>query len=270
MVEGTLGFLGAGKMAEALAKGICANGLVPPDRILMSDISAERRAHVAETLGVQALEQNTDLIEQSSIVVVALKPNYVRDVLPDLAPLVTAEKLVVSIAAGITLAELESILPDETRVVRVMPNTPCLVGEGAAGYSLGSVARAEDGETVGEILSAVGTCVLLPERLLDAVTGLSGSGPAYVFLAIEALADGGVRAGLPRDVALKLSAQTVLGAAKLMLETGRHPAELKDMVASPGGTTIAGLAALEELGLRSALIEAVTTATERARELGSR
>jgi pyrroline-5-carboxylate reductase len=270
MIEGTLGFLGAGKMAEALAKGICTKGLVPADRILMSDISPERRAHVAETIGVQALEQNTDLIEQSSIVVVALKPNYVRDVLPDLAPLVTAEKLVVSIAAGITLAELESILPDETRVVRVMPNTPSLVGEGAAGYSLGSVARAEDGETVGEILSAVGMCVLLPERLLDAVTGLSGSGPAYVFLAIEALADGGVRAGLPRDVALKLAAQTVLGAAKLMLGTGRHPAELKDMVASPAGTTIAGLAALEELGLRAALIEAVTAATERSKELGNR
>ncbi|NQT86901.1 pyrroline-5-carboxylate reductase, partial [bacterium] len=228
MLEGTLGFLGAGKMAEALARGILGKGLIEPDRILMSDVSAERRALVAETIGVQAIEQNTDLIEQSSILVLALKPNCVRDVLPDLAPLVTPEKLVVSIAAGITLWELEQILPDETRVVRVMPNTPCLVGEGAAGYSLGSVARAEDGKLVDELLLAVGTCFLLPERLLDAVTGLSGSGPAYVFLAIEAMADGGVRAGLPRDVALKLAAQTVLGAAKLALETGLHPADLKD------------------------------------------
>jgi pyrroline-5-carboxylate reductase len=175
---------------------------------------------------------------------------------------------VVSIAAGITLAELERMLAPGTRVVRVMPNTPCLVGCGASGYALGAAATKADGELVNEILFSIGISFLLPEQLLDAVTGLSGSGPAFVALVIEALADGGVLCGLPRDTALRLAAQTVLGAARLVLETGKHPAQLKDMVASPAGTTIEGLKVLEEKGLRAALIQAVEAAARRSKELG--
>ncbi|MBC8125803.1 MAG: pyrroline-5-carboxylate reductase, partial [Gloeobacteraceae cyanobacterium ES-bin-144] len=176
--------------------------------------------------------------------------------------------LVISIAAGITVAALETAAASQIRVIRAMPNTPALVGKGAAGYCIGTRATAEDAETARVILGSVGLAVAVPERLMDAVTGLSGSGPAYIYLVIEAMADGGVRQGLPREDALRLAAQTVLGAAAMVLETGKHPAVLKDMVTSPGGTTIAGLAELERRGLRAALIEAVVAASQRATELG--
>lgn len=270
MIEHTIGFLGAGKMGEALARGLLAAKLVARERLLMSDADAARRAAIAEQLGVELLDDNGRLVRESRVVVVALKPDVVRDVLPALADLITPDHLVVSIAAGVTLDELEGLLPDGARIVRVMPNAPCLVGEGAAGYALGQHATEADGELVEQILSAVGLCVRVPEKLLDAVTGLSGSGPAFVALVIEALADGGVLSGLPRDVALKLAAQTVLGAAKLVRDGGKSPAELKDMVASPGGTTIEGIKVLERSGLRSALMGAVEAATRKSKELGHR
>lgn len=270
MLKQTVGFLGAGKMGEALARGLLARKLVPRGRVLMSDADAERRAWLADALKVHVLAGNLELVHGSQIVVVALKPNTVREVVPGLAEAFSRDHLVISIAAGVTLAELEGMVPSGTRVVRVMPNTPCLVGAGASAFSLGSAARRADARVVAQLLGAVGICLEVPERLLDAVTGLSGSGPAYVALVIEALADGGVLAGLPRDVALKLAAQTTLGAARLVLDGGKHPAQLKDMVTSPGGTTIEAIKVLERGGLRAALIEAVEAATEKSRKLGQR
>jgi pyrroline-5-carboxylate reductase len=270
MLEETIGFLGAGKMAEALARGMLKAKLAPPARVLMSDTDEERRAHVANALKVRAVDDNIALVHGSDVVIVALKPNVVREVLPGLARAITKDKLVVSIAAGITLAELEGMLKPGTRVVRVMPNTPCLVGSGASAFALGRAATESDAHVVNQILMCVGISLKLPEALLDAVTGLSGSGPAFAAVVIEALADGGVLRGLPRDVAVKLAAQTVLGTARLILEAGKHPAEVKDMVASPGGTTIEGLKVLEERGLRAALIGAVDAAARKSQELGRR
>jgi len=270
MLDAVIGFLGAGKMGEALARGVIQAKLVPPAKVLMSDSDPARRTHVAETLGVRALDDNVALVQAAQVVVVALKPGVVRGVLPGLAEAIGRERLVVSIAAGVTLAELEEMLATGARVVRVMPNTPCLVGSGASAFALGSAATDADGEVVSSLLDSVGISVQVPEGLLDAVTGLSGSGPAFVALAIEALADGGVLAGLPRDVALKLAAQTALGTARLVLDAGLHPATIKDMVASPGGTTIEGLKVLEAAKLRGALIAAVEAAARRSEELGAR
>jgi pyrroline-5-carboxylate reductase len=204
------------------------------------------------------------------VLVLAVKPQSMAALLAEVRPVLTNRQLIVSIAAGITLRQLAEGLGSERRLVRVMPNTPCLVGASAAGYSPGEAATADDLALVDRLLNAVGQAFRLPESLLDAVTGLSGSGPAFVYVMIEALSDGGVRVGLPRNVATALAAQTVFGAAKMVLETGTHTGVLKDMVASPGGTTIAGLHALERGGLRAALMDAVEAATQRARELGSR
>lgn len=270
MLEETIGFLGAGKMGAALARGLLNAKLVPPSRVLMSDSDETRRACVADALKVRVLDDNAALVQASDVVVVALKPGVVRQALPGLAEAIGSQRLVVSIAAGITLAELEGMLAPGARVVRVMPNTPCLVGCGASGYALGAAATEADGKLVDAILSSVGLAATVPEALLDAVTGLSGSGPAFVALVIEGLADGGVLAGLPRDTALRLAAQTVLGTARLVLDTGKHPAEVKDMVASPGGTTIEGLKVLEARKLRGALIGAVEAAARKSKELGRR
>ena len=268
MLEATVGFLGAGKMGEALARGLLRAKTLPPERLLLSDSDPQRREAVAQALGVEVLHDNRCLVQAADVLVVALKPDVARDVLPELADAITPDKLLVSIAAGISLAELEAMLGTDKRVVRVMPNTPALVGAGAAGYALGRNATENDAATVEELLGAVGLCVRVPEKLLDAVTGLSGSGPAFVAVFIEAMADGGVLCGLPRQQALTLAAQTVLGTARLVLDGGKHPAEIKDMVASPGGTTIEGLRALEELGLRAATIAAVQAAAEKSAILG--
>jgi pyrroline-5-carboxylate reductase len=268
MIEQSIGFLGAGKMAEALATGLIRGKLASPDRITMSDTDEGRRTHVANALEVSTIDDNIALVHAADVVIVALKPGVVRQVLPGLANAVTPDKLVVSIAAGVTLAELGGMLAKGTRIVRVMPNTPCLVGAGASAFALGSAASESDGDLVSQILAAVGICFGLPEAMLDAVTGLSGSGPAFAAVVIEALADGGVLRGLPRDVALRLAAQTVLGAARLILEKSLHPAQLKDAVASPGGTTIEGLKVLEERGLRAALIGAVEAAAVKSEKLG--
>lgn len=268
MVDQAIGFLGAGKMGEALARGILNANLSSANRILMSDADEGRRAAIARSLAVRVVEDNAAVVQASDVIIVALKPGVVRKVLPTLAKAITADKLVVSIAAGITLGELEGMLAPGTRVVRVMPNAPCLVGSGASAFAAGSAATPADAEVVGQLFAAVGIALPVPEAMLDAVTGLSGSGPAFVALVIEGLADGGVLAGLPRDIALRLAAQTVLGTARLILETHTHPAQVKDMVASPGGTTIEGLKVLEEKGLRSALIEAVAAAARKSEKLG--
>jgi len=267
MLKQTIGFLGAGKMAEALAKGIVAAGVSPPEKIWASDVDAARREALAK-LGVATAVSNAEVVAQADLLVLAVKPNVVGPLLEEIAPAVEARHLVVSIAAGVPLAFLEERLPARTRVIRVMPNTPCLVGATAAAFARGTHATEEDEGVVSTLLNAVGRSFVVGEDLLDAVTGLSGSGPAYVYVMIEALADGGVRMGLPRPIAQTLAAQTVFGAAKMVLETGEHPAVLKDAVASPGGTTIAGLHALERGGLRAALIDAVEAATRRSQELG--
>jgi pyrroline-5-carboxylate reductase len=261
------GFIGSGKMATALVKGMLRAGIAPVEAIKASDPLESARGRLASDTGVTVLESNVPVVQQSDVVVLAVKPQSMRQVLENLRPVVTSEHLVVSIAAGITIASIVQGLGPGARVVRVMPNTPALIGAGASAYALGPGVGPEDEGVVKAFLDSVGQTVGVAESLLDAVTGLSGSGPAFVYLMIEALGDGGVKAGLPRDVAALLAAQTVLGAAKMVRETGQHPGVLKDQVASPGGTTIAGLHALERAGLRAALIDAVEAATRRSAEL---
>jgi pyrroline-5-carboxylate reductase len=272
MLDTAIGVLGCGKMGAALTRGLVVSKLVPPERVFVSDIDEVRTGKVAKDLQVTVFEANLRVVQHSDVVVVALKPDVLRQELPKLGEAIDHRgALVVSIAAGVGLAELQQMLLPGTRVVRVMPNTPCQVGSGAAAFALGSSAGTEDGDLVNQILAAVGISFgPVPESWLDAVTGLSGSGPAFAAVVIEALADGGVLCGLPRDMAVSLAAQTVLGAARLVLERGMHPAELKDSVASPGGTTIEGLQVLEEQALRAALIDAVEAATLKSKALGKR
>jgi pyrroline-5-carboxylate reductase len=262
-----IGFLGAGQMATALARGWLAAGLVTPDSVRASDpVPQAREAFTTETQ-VRAGANNPEVVALSELLILAVKPQSMPALLTEIRPQVTSRHLIVSIAAGVTLKQLADGLGPKCRLVRVMPNTPCLVGASASGYAPGEAASEDDLKLVDRLLNAVGRAYRLPEHLLDAVTGLSGSGPAYVYVMIEALSDGGVRMGLPRDVATALAAQTVLGAAQMVLQTQQHPGVLKDKVTSPGGTTIAGLHALERAGFRAALIDAVEAATQRAREL---
>jgi pyrroline-5-carboxylate reductase len=263
-----MGFLGAGKMATALARAWIAAGLIPASAIRASDPVPAARKSFSTEVGVECTDDNLAVVGGSDVLLLAVKPQSMPALLKEIGPAVAARHLLISIAAGIPLRQLHDGLGAERRLIRVMPNTPCLVGASAAGYCPAASATAEDLTLVDRLFNAVGRAFRLPEHLLDAVTGLSGSGPAFVYVMIEALSDGGVRVGLPRDVATALAAQTVLGAAKMVLETGSHPGVLKDMVASPGGTTIAGLHALERAGFRGALIDAVEAATRRSAELG--
>lgn len=264
-----IGFIGAGQMGEALLRGIIASKARKPGDVIAYDVRKERLREVSSALGFRVARDNREVVAKADVVFLAVKPNVVRAALKDIRPALAPKHLLVSIAAGVTLRTIEGALKPKSRAVRVMPNTPCLVGQGACALALGSHAGPEDGEAVRGLLGAVGSAFLVEEKLLDAVTGLSGSGPAYIYIAIEALADGGVRMGLPRDVALSLAAQTALGAARMVLETGKHPGALKDAVASPGGTTIAGIQALEEHGFRATLIAAVEAAARRAKELAT-
>ena len=261
-------FIGGGNMAEALLKGLL-NGLhVKAACILATDVVPARRQYLETTYGIQTSADNGVAVEHSEVIILAVKPQIVPTVLEEIAPLLSPSKLVISIAAGVTLQTLQQILGMQRRVIRVMPNTPALVLAGAAGISPGSAATAQDIAMVERIFNAVGCAVVVSDDLMDAVTGLSGSGPAFVFALIEALSDGGVLVGLPRQMATTLAAQTVLGAAKMVLETGKHPGELKDMVTSPAGTTIAGMHALESGGVRGVMMEVIRRATERSAALG--
>ena len=262
-----IGFIGSGRMAQALAAGFLRAGKVAARDLVASDVSSEARDALAARVGCPVVDDNREVLAASEVVILAVKPQTMQGVLADVAPVVTEQHLIVSIAAGVPLAQLAQALGSERRLVRVMPNTPCLVGLGASGFALGGAATDADAETVADLLGSVGIAYRLPEPLLDAVTGLSGSGPAFVYQVIEALSDGGVHAGLPRDASTALAAQTVLGAAKMVLETGLHPGQLKDMVTSPAGTTIAGLAVLEQRAVRAAFLDAVTAAANRSREL---
>jgi len=260
----TLGLIGYGNMGSAIIKGLMSSNQYMPSDIHIVDADENKREE-ARTEGHFVHDSVTALAEKADAVIIAVKPKDVPKILADLEGL-TAEILIISIAAGITIPVIEAALPDSP-VIRVMPNTPCMVGAGVSVMSRGSKAGDEHVEAAGKILGAVGFVSEVPENLMDAVTGLSGSGPAYIAVMIDALSDGGVRMGLPRNMALKLAAQTVFGTAKMILEKGMHPSRLRDMVASPGGTTIEGIAALEANGFRSALIEAVEAATLRSEEL---
>lgn len=269
MAEYKFGFIGAGRMATALAQGLLAAGLARRGELLASDPSATAIEQFAEATGCRGSQDNAEVARQSDCLFLAVKPQHLAGALHGLREQVSAQHLLISIVAGANLEYIASQVGPAPRLVRVMPNTPCLVGQGASAYCLGSTATPADGELVAKLLESVGRAVALPESLLDAVTGLSGSGPAFVYQVIEALSDGGVKMGLPRDVATQLAAQTVRGAAEMVLTTGQHPAVLKDQVTSPGGTTIAGLQALEAGGMRAALMSAVEAATRRSMELAA-
>jgi pyrroline-5-carboxylate reductase len=263
-----LGFLGAGNMSEAIIKGLLHAKVMAPERILASDAKAERLEHLHKLHGIRTTTDNHALLRECDVVVLAVKPQVMSKVLTEVGADLRPDQLLISVAAGVPIEALESRLPAGSRVVRTMPNTPATVQAGATAIAGGAHAQADDLRIARELFEAVGRVVVLDEGLLDAVTGLSGSGPAYVMLIIEALADGGVKVGLHRDTALLLAAQTVFGSARLLLETGEHPGRLKDMVTSPGGTAIAGLHTLESGALRKTLIDAVETASKRAAELG--
>jgi pyrroline-5-carboxylate reductase len=261
-------FIGGGNMGEALIKGLLSGLGVNPRHIIATDVIPERRHYMQATYGVTASADNKHAVQESEVIVLAVKPQIMPVILEEIAPVVSSDKLVISIAAGITLQTLQRALGDSRRVVRVMPNTPALVLAGAAGISPGPAATQQDVALVERIFNAVGRAVVVSDEMMDVVTGLSGSGPAFIFALIEGLSDGGVLMGLARPTATLLAAQTVLGAAKMVLETGQHPGALKDMVTSPAGTTIAGMHALESGGLRGLMMEAVRRATERSAALG--
>jgi pyrroline-5-carboxylate reductase len=264
-----IGFLGGGAMAGALIKGLIGSKAVTPAQIRASDLKPARLAELATGYSIETTQDNAGLVEWADVVVVAVKPQIVDRVLPVVKDHLKPGALVVSIAAGVPLAIFEESLPSGAKVVRSMPNTAAIALAGATAIAAGTHATEEDMRVAQALFEAVGRCAVLDENLLDAVTGLSGSGPAYIMVIIEALADGGVKVGLGRDTALMLAAQTVYGAAKLQLETGEHPGRLKDMVTSPGGTAIAGLHTLESGGLRRTLIDAVEAAANRSAELGA-
>jgi pyrroline-5-carboxylate reductase len=263
-----IGFLGAGNMAGALIRGLLHAEVVGPTQITASDVKEERLAELRGLYGIATTQDNEELVGLSDVIVLSVKPQVVDRILGSVSAAIAADAVVVSIAAGVPIDALEARLPPGARVVRSMPNTAAIALAGATAIAPGTHATGGDLLVARALFEAVGRCTVLDESLLDAVTGLSGSGPAYVMLMIEALADGGVKVGLGRDTALMLAAQTVYGAAKLQLETGEHPGRLKDMVTSPGGTAIAGLHTLEAGGLRRTLIDAVEAAATRAAELG--
>lgn len=264
----TIGFLGAGKMASALANGFVQARLVAADRIMASDPIGTAREAFTKSVGAKTTALNLDVLTFAEVIFLAVKPDQVKDALAEIHAEFTSKHLLISIAAGVPLSKLEHALPAGARVIRVMPNTPALVGASATAFAPGKSATAEDAQLAQKLFASVGAAFQVKETLLDAVTGLSGSGPAYVYLMIEALSDGGVAAGLPRDISTKLAAQTLLGAAKMVLETGLHPGALKDMVTSPGGTTIEGIHELEKGSVRGALMNAVRAAAEKSKKLG--
>lgn len=268
MRDKKIGVIGGGKIGSALIRGILKAGLVHKDQIIASAPRDSVRQSLAKESGIRVTSGNVEVTEFADTVILTVKPQIIDSVLQEISRKIGVKKLLISVAAGVPLARIEGYLPKGSRVVRVMTNTPCVVGVAASAYARGSHATKEDLDRVERILKSVGIALQLEERYLDAVTGLSGSGPAYVFLFIESLADGGVRAGLSREGALQLALQTVYGSAKLAWESGKHLAQLRDEITSPRGTTISGLYALEKGGFRGIVMEAVLKATERSQAMG--
>jgi len=269
LIEERMGFIGIGNMGEALLKGIINSGLIPSLRISASDVNTEKLKKLGDKLGINAVDDNQKLVDNSDIILIAVKPDIVSKVLLQVRANLVQPKWCISIAAGVTITAIENLLQAGTPVVRVMPNTPAMVSEGMTAISPGTHANEEHIDKAKQIFQAVGKAIVLQEKLMDVVTALSGSGPAFVFLIIEALADAGVQLGLSRSDASLMAAQTILGSSKMVLETQEHPAVLKNKVTSPGGTTAAGLYELERNGVRSAIIGAVVAATNRSKQLSS-
>ncbi|KAL3078684.1 hypothetical protein niasHT_034834 [Heterodera trifolii] len=264
-----IGFIGAGKMAQALARGLINSGRYPAENLMAScPKTDESLLEQCKKLGIGTTSDNTRIARENDVIILAVKPMNISKVTSEIAPNFRREHLLISIALGITLRYIEQLLPSKSRVVRVMPNTPAVVGAGASAYSMGSACQDGDSKVVQDLFSTVGYSVEVPEIHLDPITGLSGSGPSYGFSMIEGLADGGVKMGLPRELSLKLAAMSLYGAAKMFLETGEHPAVLKEAVQSPGGSTIFGIHELEKGGMRGLLINAVEAASERSRRTG--
>lgn len=276
-LEEKLGVIGFGQMGGALVRGFLNSGIITPDNVCVSVTTSERREMLSE-MGLQHVFGDATsggaakVAEFSDIILLGVKPQVIKPVLQALAPVIEPRHLVVSIAAGIKLSELENALGKGVRVVRVMPNTPALVQKGASAFAMGSYATQKDADIVQNLLSKVGLAIRVREKMMNGVTGVSGSGPAYVYMMIEAMADGGVAAGLPRETSLALAAQTVAGAAEMVLQDPEaglmHPGVLKDRVASPAGTTIAAITELEASGIRGAFIRAVLASANRSEELG--
>jgi len=264
-----IAFLGGGNMAEALIKGMLSADVARSRQMVVTDASTARLTYLKK-YNINTARSNQEAVREADIVLLCVKPQVMDGVLAEIAAAADSSKLVISIAAGITISRMETALIAKPRIIRVMPNTPALVLAGAAGLARGSSATNEDLALALEIFSAVGKAVVVEEKLMDAVTGLSGSGPAFVFTVIEALSDAGVKVGIPRPLALELAAQTVFGSAKMVIDTKEHPAKLRDMVTSPGGTTIAGMHELEKGKLRAVLMNAVEAATNRSKELGGK
>jgi pyrroline-5-carboxylate reductase len=263
----TIAVIGAGHMAGAMIGGMVRSKLVPAKSVIATRRGAEALAELQKKWGIRTSTDNKKAAAEADVIILAVKPQMARKVLEELAGTVRKDQLVISVMAGVPTAAIAKLLRVDAPVVRAMPNTPCLVDAGATAIAAGAHAGAKDLERAEAVFSSIGICVTLPESALDAVTGLSGSGPVYIYMAIEAMIDGGVKMGIPRAVAAKLAAQTVFGAAKLVQETGKHPAVLKDEVTTPGGTAITAIHVLESRGLRSVLIDGVEAATNRSKEL---
>ncbi|MGH7164155.1 MAG: pyrroline-5-carboxylate reductase [Nitrospiraceae bacterium] len=263
-----IALIGGGNMTEALVVGLIKGGLAIADQIHATDILPARRSHLQDRYRIRVGSRNAEAAAHADVVILSVEPQVLDEVLDGIAAVILAGTLIISVAAGYPIRRVATHLKQDLKIIRAMPNTPSSVSEGITALTLGAGVTADEARMARAIFESVGKVVEVEERLMDAATGLSGSGPAYVYVMIEALADGGVKMGLPRPVAELLAAQTILGAARMVLETGEHPGRLKDRVASPGGTTIAGLHALETGRLRATLISAVEAATKRSQELG--
>ena len=267
----TLGFIGGGAMAEAILGGVVNSNLLSPDSIVVSDPNSSRLSYLVDTWEIKGVSSNEKVAAEANIIILAVKPPYVKSVLQEIKEELREGQLIISIAAGVSLEVMEEVTSLKKAIaVRVMPNTPCLIGQGASAISLGELASEAHGFLVEEIFKAVGIAVVVPETLMDCVTGLSGSGPAYVYIMLEAMIDGAVKMGLPRDIATKLDAQTMVGGAQMVLETAEQPMKLKDQVTTPGGTTIEGIFALENGNIRATLMKAVEAATNKSKEMAKK
>lgn len=262
-----IGFIGLGNMAGAMIGGIIKNGVLPKENIIGADAFYNAVTNAEEKFGIIGKKSNIEVTKEADIIVLSIKPQFYRDVIREIADTIQKEQIVITIAPGKSLAWLTEQFGKEVKLVRCMPNTPALVGEGCTGFCHNDLVMMENVQTVLSILNSFGKAILVPEKMMDVVVGVSGSAPAYVFMFIEAMADEAVAQGMTRSQAYEFAAQAVMGSAKMVLETGKHPGELKDMVCSPGGTTIQAVKVLEEMGFRAAVMDAVEACIDKSRML---